>query len=69
MAGEYVDLPPPGDGESGIGGLVEVDPSPVEETPVEFKEGYFPPPTYTRTSTLGLGSHGPAYYCIRCPAL
>jgi hypothetical protein len=61
------DLPPmPEEGE-GVMGLLEVDPSPVEETPVEFKEGYFPdieskPRAPTRTSTLGLGNHGPAYY-------
>lgn len=54
------------DSEAGVMGLTEVDPSPVEETPVEFKTDYFPstsprsqsPPN----STLGLGSHGPAYY-------
>jgi hypothetical protein len=56
-------------------GLTELDPSPVEETPVEyFNESYFPdkekdaqnrqhaPPGYG-ASTLGLGNHGPAFYC------
>jgi hypothetical protein len=63
------DLPPTPEEGEGVMGLMEVDPSPVEETPVEFKEGYFPdtesqskPRVPTRTSTLGLGNHGPAYY-------
>jgi hypothetical protein len=50
-------------------GLTEVDPSPVEQTPVELKEGYFPPAKEStprslspRISALGLASHGPAYY-------
>jgi hypothetical protein len=54
------------DAGEGVMGLTEVEPSPVEETPAEFKEDYFPlQPTDahpTRTSTLGLGNHGPAYY-------
>jgi hypothetical protein len=58
------------DAGEGVIGLTEVEPSPVEETPVEFKEGYFPSQSDTkstgsgtsRTSTLGLGNHGPAYY-------
>ena len=54
-------LPMPDAGE-GVMGLTEVDPSPVEETPAEFKEDYFPSSQPSRTSTLGLGSHGPAYY-------
>lgn len=59
-------LPPLGDEESGVMGLTEVEPSPVEETPVEFKEDYFPAPQQSsRTSTLGLGKHGPAYYLMR----
>jgi hypothetical protein len=64
MAEKQFDLPPAGDEESGVMGLIEVDPSPVEETPVDFKEDYFPspPPNTSRTSTLGLGNHGPAYY-------
>jgi hypothetical protein len=54
---------PVSDIESSYMGLTDVEPSPVEETPAEFKEDYFPttqPPQ--RTSTLGLGSHGPVYY-------
>ena len=51
-------------------GLTDVDPSPVDETPFEAsKDGYFPSPSspsplpsHARTSTLGLGNHGPAYY-------
>lgn len=65
MAETGTDPPPVADEESGVMGLTEVDPSPVEETPAEFKEGYFPassPSPSTRTSTLGLGNHGPAYY-------
>lgn len=54
-------------------GLAEVDPSPVDETPFEAsKDGYFPSssspsplPSHARTSTLGLGNHGPAYYLLR----
>ena len=56
------DLPPVADDESGVMGLTEVEPSPVEETPAEFKEDYFPSPAASRTTTLGLGNHGPAYY-------
>jgi hypothetical protein len=70
MNEKETDPPMVADEESGVMGLVEVDPSPVEETPAEFKEGYFPassPPTSsTRTSTLGLGNHGTAYYCVYC---
>lgn len=52
----------PGAGE-GVMGLTEVEPSPVEETPAEFKDDYFPSqPQSSRTSMLGLGNHGPAYY-------
>ncbi|KAF1959594.1 hypothetical protein CC80DRAFT_523575 [Byssothecium circinans] len=66
MAEKQDDRPPMGDEESGVMGLTEVEPSPVEETPAEFKEGYFPStPSSTRTSTLGLGNHGPAYYLSR----
>lgn len=56
-------------------GLTEVDPSPVEETPVEYREkSYFPDQDkqdrvedsggFARTSTLGLrlGDHGPAWW-------
>jgi len=63
------DLPPmPEEGE-GVMGLLEVDPSPVEVTPIEFRDDYFSDTESqsksrapTRTSTLGLGNHGPAYY-------
>ncbi|KAF2464716.1 uncharacterized protein BDR25DRAFT_271345 [Lindgomyces ingoldianus] len=63
MAGEKVVMPSTPEG--GVMGLIEVDPSPVEETPAEFKEDYFPASAPSRTSTLGLGSHGPAYYLLR----
>jgi hypothetical protein len=54
--------------------LQELEPSPVDETPVEYsnesyfpdrdKEGHSTPPF--GVSTLGLGNHGPAFYrmCI-----
>ncbi|KAF2712800.1 hypothetical protein K504DRAFT_372571 [Pleomassaria siparia CBS 279.74] len=68
------DLPPmPEDGESVIG-LLEVEPSPVEDEYFEFKDGsYFessspsPTPSWqpSRTSTLGLGNHRPSYYLLR----
>lgn len=42
MAGRD-ELPPIEDEDAGVMGLTEVDPSPVEETPVEYKEkSYFP---------------------------
>lgn len=48
----------------------DVDPSPVDETPLEYAdESYFPdedkddsPSTLGRSTTLGLGNHGPVYY-------
>lgn len=59
-------------------GLTEVDPSPVEETPIEYKEkSYFPEQGSSgsrieseeargirRMNTLGLrlGDHGPAWW-------
>lgn len=65
MSGE----PETPDASEGLMGLTEVEPSPVEETPVEFKGDYFGqseeprPAKPSRTSTtLGLGNHGPAYY-------
>lgn len=61
MANNQEDLPPVADEESGVMGLTEVEPSPVEETPAEFKEDYFPSPP-PKTSTLGLGNHGPAFH-------
>ena len=50
--------------EEGVMGLTQVEPSPVEETPAEFKEDYFPSTSSEpkRTSTLGLGNHGAAWY-------
>lgn len=49
--------------------LTEVEPSPVDDTPLENSEGYFPVPseaeksTPHRTTGVGLsGSHGPVYY-------
>ena len=65
MAERETEPPTVADEESGVMGLTEVEPSPVEETPAEFKEGYFPassPPA----STLGLGTRGPAYYRTFC---
>lgn len=42
MAGRD-ELPPVEDEEAGVMGLTEVEPSPVEETPIEYKEkSYFP---------------------------
>ncbi|ORX92703.1 hypothetical protein BCR34DRAFT_594832 [Clohesyomyces aquaticus] len=65
MADASADLPPTPDGGEGLMGLTNVEPSPVEETPAEFKEDYFPATEPQRTSTLGLGNHGPAYYLSR----
>ena len=79
--------PPPAlplldDEEAGVMGLTEVEPSPVEETPNEFKEGYFPVDEKSEgqqefglprrtTTTLGLGgSHGPVWWCTsRTPSI
>lgn len=62
MAERRVDIPP----SEGLLGLKEIEPSPVEETLVGASlDSYFPPspsPPHSRTSTLGLGNHGPAYY-------
>ena len=53
-------------------GLQELEPSPVEESPLGSKEDYFPsqhtpetPPQPTRTSTLGLSQHSPIWYLTR----
>lgn len=62
MADIEAGLPSVADEDSGVMGLTEVEPSPVEETPIEFKEGYFPPKPASRATTFGLGNHGPAYY-------
>lgn len=69
MANNAPELPLVADAEQGVMGLTQVEPSPVEETPIEFKEGYFPPAQAARASTLGLGNHGPAYYCVYPPHL
>ncbi|KAF2623596.1 hypothetical protein BU25DRAFT_400674 [Macroventuria anomochaeta] len=72
-------LPMLRDEEAGVMGLTEVEPSPVDETPAEFKEGYFPSAgngerdgqeefglPRTTTTTLGLGgSHGPVWWLTR----
>lgn len=78
MATKPPALPALSDDETGMMGLTEVEPSPVDETPTEFKGGYFPSnldndvenakekfelPRRT-TTTLGLGgSHGPVWWC------
>lgn len=62
MAEKQPDLPPAADEESGVMGLTEVEPSPVDETPAEYKNDYFPSTQAAGTSALGLGNHGPAYY-------
>lgn len=66
------DLPPMEDDDSGFMGLTEVDPSPVEETPVEYRENsYFPDqgaegdspkPRSTHDVGLRLGDHGPVWW-------
>lgn len=71
------DLPPIDDEEAGVMGLMEVDPSPVEETPVEYQDkSYFPSQdgneairNIQRTGTLGLrlGDHGTAWWRM-CPS-
>lgn len=70
MAEKTPELPPIADDDSSLMGLTHVEPSPVDETPVEFKQDYFTPTTTTDSAapslppstTLGLGNHGPAYY-------
>jgi hypothetical protein len=73
---QEADLPPIEDEEAGVMGLTEVDPSPVEETPVEYKEkSYFPDQKQgeswgpgadelKRSETLGLrlGDHGTIWW-------
>jgi hypothetical protein len=72
-------LPTLSSDEAGVMGLTEVEPSPVDETPAEYKDGYFPdsrssPEDHNsgaenfsapkRSTTLGLGiSHGPVWWC------
>lgn len=62
------DRPPetPDMGEDALG-LMEVEPSPVADTPIELREGYFEskPASGTQSpvsSTLGLGNHGVGWY-------
>ncbi|EDU51423.1 DUF1691 domain containing protein [Pyrenophora tritici-repentis] len=74
------DLPPIDDDEAGVMGLTEVDPSPVEDTPAEYKaNSYFPDQErpeggetkemqgIRRMNTLGLrlGDRGPAWWLLR----
>ncbi|KAJ4307405.1 hypothetical protein N0V94_009734, partial [Neodidymelliopsis sp. IMI 364377] len=73
-------LPTLSDGEAGVMGLTEVEPSPVNETPAEYRDGYFPDARSSpedkngaedfgapkRATTLGLGSsHGPVWWLSR----
>lgn len=74
------DVPPIEDEEAGVMGLTEVDPSPVEQTPIDEREkSYFPDEQQgetwgpgasgvKRTGTLGLklGDHGAIWWCM-CP--
>ena len=46
--------------------LTEVEPSPVEETPADLKNEYFPPqPKASSTNILGLSQHSTVYYLQR----
>lgn len=65
MADPTSELPPVADDESGLQGLTQVEPSPVDDTPIELKHDYFAPTPTTRTTTLGLGNHGPQYFLAR----
>jgi hypothetical protein len=52
-------------------GLQELEPSPVEETPSQSKDGYFPPPDSSPSTTskgthhLGLQQHSSIWYLSR----
>ncbi|KAF2852281.1 hypothetical protein T440DRAFT_446869 [Plenodomus tracheiphilus IPT5] len=73
------ELPPVEGEEAGVMGLMEIDPSPIEETPIQYKESsYFPSQGspngesdeargIRRMNTLGLrlGDHGPAWWLLR----
>ncbi|KAH7400821.1 hypothetical protein DE146DRAFT_654062 [Phaeosphaeria sp. MPI-PUGE-AT-0046c] len=73
------DVPPIEDVEAGVMGLTEVDPSPVEETPIEYREkSYFPDQQQgeswgpgasgvKKPGTLGLklGDHGAIWWLTR----
>ena len=52
-----------------LAGLREVEPSPVEETPSDIKDNYFPEPSGTSspksTNSLGISQHSPAWYLTR----
>ena len=76
------DLPPlPAEADdSGAVSLMEVEPSPVQDTPTEYKDSYFAAAAgdrspdrehegIRRTNTLGLGNHGAAWYCECCTSL
>jgi hypothetical protein len=70
-------VPPIEDEEAGVMGLTQVEPSPVGETPIEYREkSYFPDQQQgegwgpgaggvKRTGTLGLklGDHGVVWWC------
>ncbi|KAF1920738.1 hypothetical protein BDU57DRAFT_509172 [Ampelomyces quisqualis] len=74
-----VDVPPIQDEDAGVMGLTEVDPSPVEQTPIEEREkSYFPSEQQgeswgpgaagaNRSGTLGLrlGDHGVVWWLTR----
>lgn len=60
MAEKPPALPTLTDEEAGVMGLTEVEPSPVDDTPIELRDGYFP-----STSSPGNGeaqeSFGPGF--------
>jgi hypothetical protein len=79
MADQQLPPLPAADEDSGFISLMEVEPSPVEDTPIEYKDSYFPaavrspdhdsePEVVRRVNTLGLGNHGAAWYCMCCPS-
>jgi hypothetical protein len=51
--------------------IQELEPSPIEDTPKDSAgNSYFPPASpqpRTSTSFLGLGDHGPVFYCMQFP--
>ncbi|KAJ9649460.1 hypothetical protein H2199_000235 [Coniosporium tulheliwenetii] len=59
--------------EESLTGLQELEPSPVEDSPTETKESYFPsastpsppPEPLRRSTTLGLSGHTPVYWLSR----
>ncbi|KAK3076447.1 hypothetical protein LTS18_012986 [Coniosporium uncinatum] len=64
-------LPEASESHESLLGMTEVDPSPEESPEYISKDEYFPessdrqPSPPARTHTLGLGNHGPVYWC-RC---